>query len=225
MSGTLLGVAATNALELGVDIGGLDCTLHLGFPGTVASLWQQAGRAGRREQESLSIYVAWDGPLDQFFVSNPAFLFGRPIEAAMVDPGNPAALRAHLACAAFESPLLADEDGATFGAGYAAAVDHLLSRGVLGRHPTHPGHLHYTGTDNRPASKITLRAIDPGRFAVIDESADGAVLEEIEESKAFYAVYDGAVYMAQGRTYLCKKLDLDARVAVVRPAQLKYVSV
>lgn len=248
-SGRLLAVAATNALELGIDVGGLDCTLHLGFPGTIASMWQQAGRAGRREQPSLSIYVAWEGPLDQYFMSYPSRLFSRPIEAAAVDPLNNAALDGHLACAAAELPLNMQRDRRYFAASFdvqsaseemwvrpdaryrdrdvnpcrfESAVQRLMEKHVLGKHPVHVGCLHYIGVVDSPASTITLRAIDPGRFAVVNESADGAIIEEIEESKAFFSVYDGAVYMSQGRTYLCKKLDLHAKVAIVRPADLKY---
>ncbi|KAK3277818.1 hypothetical protein CYMTET_14203 [Cymbomonas tetramitiformis] len=103
--GLLRGVAATNALELGIDVGSLDVTLHLGFPGSVASLWQQSGRAGRREQRALSIFVAFDGPLDQYFMRSPQRLFSRPIENACVDAHNPQMLEQHLVCAAFERPL------------------------------------------------------------------------------------------------------------------------
>lgn len=225
-SGKLRAVAATNALELGVDIGGLDATLHLGFPGSVASLWQQSGRAGRREHPSVSIYVGWDGPLDQFFFNDPSKLFGRPIEAAAVDPYNRAALEAHLTCAAAEFPLNVSEessDAGLFGPGLPAVVTSLARQNILGRHPNDPiTHYRYTGPVDAPAGVITLRAIDPERFSIIDESANGALLEEVEESKAFYQVYDGAVYMFQGRAHLCKHLDLDARVAIVRPADVKY---
>ena len=218
-SGALLGVAATNALELGVDIGGLDATLHLGFPGSIASLWQQAGRAGRREQPSISIYIGWEGPLDQYFLAHPEKLFSRPIEAALVDVTNPCALQAHITCAAYEAQLNCGTDATPefFGSGFAAAVASLQSRGILGRN------LLYTGPANNPASKVTLRAIDPGRFSILDESCTPPkLLEEVEESKVFYQVHDGSTYFYQGRTYLCRKLDLDAKLAFVRPVDVKY---
>lgn len=218
-SGALLGVAATNALELGVDIGGLDATLHLGFPGSIASLWQQAGRAGRREQPSIGIYVGWDGPLDQYFLTNPSNLFSRPIESAMVDVSNPAALQSHIACAAFEAQLHPHADANEyFGPGLVSAIAVLQSKSVLGRN------LLYTGTATNPASTFALRAIDPNRFTIVDESVPGGgkVLEEVEESKAFYQVHDGSTYFFQGRTYLCRKLDLEARVALMRPVNVKY---
>ncbi|KAG7666576.1 hypothetical protein KSW81_000350 [Nannochloris sp. 'desiccata'] len=212
-SGALLGVAATNALELG----GLDATLHLGFPGSIASLWQQAGRAGRSQQPSISIYVGWDGPLDQYFFKNPEKLFSRAIESALVDVSNPAALQAHAACAAYEALLDVDLDSAYyFGPNLPAAVATLQHKGILGRN------FLYTGSAKNPASTITLRAIDPGKFSIIDETADNKVLEEVEETKVFYQVHDGSTYFYQGRTYLCRKLDLDAKVALVRPVDVKY---
>ena len=235
-SGALMGVAATNALELGIDIGGLDCTLHLGFPGSIASLYQQAGRAGRREQPSVSVYVGWEGPLDQYFLKNPEKLFGRPIEAALVDVVNGSALDGHVTCAALECPLSVDLDAPYFGVGVARggeqleqpprqqpgsepfhkSLQRLQSSGILGRN------LMYIGPDTSPASKITLRAIDPGRYVIIDEFT-GKELEQVEENKAFYQVYDGGTYFFQGRTYLCVKLDLDSKVALVRPASnIKY---
>ncbi|KAL3131865.1 hypothetical protein ABBQ38_007575 [Trebouxia sp. C0009 RCD-2024] len=221
--GDLWAVAATNALELGVDVGSLDVTLHLGFPGSVASLWQQAGRAGRREQPSTSIYIAFDGPLDQFFMKQPHKLFGRPIECAQVDANNPQLLEQHVCCACAEMPVTQEEDGCYFGPGLSVAMDSLVAQGLVSRHPhtTNVRALFYSGAQDVPAAAISLRAIDPERYAIVNEE-DGDVIEEIEESKAFYEVYDGAVYMFQGRTYLCKKLDLGSKVAMVRAADLKY---
>ncbi|KAK9816796.1 hypothetical protein WJX72_005198 [[Myrmecia] bisecta] len=223
-NGELWAVAATNALELGVDVGSLDVTLHLGFPGSVASLWQQAGRAGRREQPSMSIYIAFDGPMDQYFMTHPDKLFSRSIENAQVDPQNAQLLGQHLTCAAAECPLLPDEDQRFFGPTLPTIASGLTTEGLLARHPQtmHTNALHYIGPRSNPAAGISLRAIDPERYAIVNEAAGGEVMEEIEESKAFYEVYDGAVYMFQGRTYLCKKLDLASKVAVVRPADLKY---
>ncbi|KAF6253387.1 P-loop containing nucleoside triphosphate hydrolase protein [Scenedesmus sp. NREL 46B-D3] len=169
-SGALTAVAATNALELGIDVGSLDLTLHMGFPGSVASLWQQAGRAGRRSQPSLSLYVAFDGPLDQHFMMHPQELFQRPIECVQLDPCNAIVLHSHLVCAAKELPLLPSDDGCEA--------------------------LHYVGRAPNPAADISLRTIDPERF-VIYNAADACVLEEIEANMAFYEIYDGAIYMYQ----------------------------
>lgn len=223
LTGKLRGVAATNALELGIDIGGLDCTLHLGFPGSISSLWQQAGRAGRRANKSLSVYIAWDGPLDQHFMSHPDHLFCRPIERAMVDPDNIKLLKAHLRCAAAEQPLNPSTDIELFGSNTAAATQELLSSSDISRNPRCPndGILYYTGREYRPAAAIQLREIADEYYAIVDETTN-ETLEQVEVSKAFYQVYDGAVYMHQAKTYLCRKVDLQSRVAIVRPADVRY---
>lgn len=152
--GQLCAVAATNALELGIDVGDLDVTLHLGFPGSVASLRQQAGRAGRRGQASVSVLIGFDGPLDQYFMRHPCALFGRPLEHTVVDTGNQRCLQAHLLCAAAELPLVGGREVEMFGAGVWEAAAQLQGLGLLGRHPRHvDGHvaLHYTGAAANPA--------------------------------------------------------------------------
>lgn len=222
--GDLLGVAATNALELGVDIGSLDVTLHLGFPGSYASFKQQAGRAGRREQTSLGIFVAWDGPLDQYFVRHPEKLFGGSVEDLCVDPTNEVLLEQHLMCAAAEIPLDAHgSDVEYFTAAARQASEKLIGKGILGRHPKHPlaQALHYIGGEEMPARQVSLREINCARYVVIEEGRN-KVLEEIEEQKAFFQIYEGAIYMHQGRTYHCHKLDLDSRIAYVRPLKVDY---
>ncbi|GMH38722.1 hypothetical protein BSKO_06606 [Bryopsis sp. KO-2023] len=222
--GTLRAVAATNALELGIDVGDLDATLHLGFPGSAASLWQQSGRAGRREQTSLSIYVAFDGPLDQYFMKHPKHLFGRPIERVQVDASNVHILKDHVACAAKELPVT-QVDGEYFGPLLDKTINELAKAGDVCRPPRcEPkcGIWKYSGSARNPASNVSLRAIDPERYAIVDEANGGKILEEIEESMAFFQVYEGAVYMFQGRTHLCTKMDLEKKIAFVRAADLKY---
>jgi len=221
-NGRLLGVAATNALELGIDIGGLDCTLHLGFPGSIASLWQQAGRAGRRQKLSLSIYVGWDGPLDQYFMTFPESLFSRPIEEAHIDVHNPKILEAHLRCAAHESPLIAEVDGPIFGRGLDKAVGNLLHTGQVAPDLKFRGALRYTGKHSIPARCFTLRNIDEEKFVIVDESDDMRVVDNVESRKAFFVVYDGAILLKQGKTFICKSIDLEAKVAIVRPTDVKY---
>ncbi|KAI8110032.1 hypothetical protein M9435_001712 [Picochlorum sp. BPE23] len=220
--GSLLGIAATNALELGIDIGGLDVTLHLGFQGTVASLWQQAGRAGRRNKKSLSVYVGWDGPLDQFFMSKPEELFGRTIEAAQIDIANPQVLKAHITCAAYEMPLNAASDAPVFGNGFVDSVRLLIQSSALAPHASDPGSLVYAGRHSSPSKAITLRDIDQEKYTVIDESSDGRVLEEIEKRKAFFVVYEGAIYMFQSGTFIVKSVDRKAKIAIVHPTDVKY---
>jgi DEAD/DEAH box helicase domain-containing protein len=221
-NGKLLGVAATNALELGIDIGGLDCTLHLGFPGSIASLWQQAGRAGRRNQHSLAFYVGWDGPLDQYFMSYPENLFSRPIEEAHIDVHNPKILEAHLRCAAHEAPLVAGVDRPIFGKGLDKAVGILLRTGQVAPDVKLQGALRYAGKDSSPSRSFTLRDIDEEKFLILDESDDMRVVDNVESRKAFFVVYDGAILLKQGRNFICKSVDLEAKVAIVRPTDVKY---
>ncbi|CAI7833261.1 unnamed protein product, partial [Closterium sp. NIES-53] len=222
--GRLRGVAATSALELGVDVGALDATLHLGFHGSTASLWQQAGRAGRREKASLSIYVAFDGPLDQYFMAAPERLFSRPIERCQLDAENPLVMRQQLQCAAAEMPLLEDVDGRFFGPSLAERIAELAGKGVLGRSPENPKvdrGWRYIGEGKRPAQFVPVRAIDPNTYAVV-ETRSGRVLEEIEENKAFFVLYEGAVYLQQGRTFLVTSLDLEKREARCVRADVRY---
>ncbi|KAL8134877.1 uncharacterized protein LOC141713110 isoform X2 [Apium graveolens] len=222
--GKLLGVAATNALELGIDVGHIDVTLHLGFPGSISSLWQQAGRAGRREKTSLAIYIAFEGPMDQYFMKFPEKLFKSPIECCHVDANNPQVLEQHLVCAAHEHPLSLLYDGKYFGPGLEDAVLTLTAKGNLSTDPSRKSSDKiwcYIGHEKTPSHAVSIRAIESERYKVMDEK-NNEVLEEIEESKAFFQVYEGAVYMNQGKTYLIKKLDLSSKTALCQEADLKY---
>ncbi|KAH9329444.1 hypothetical protein KI387_001552, partial [Taxus chinensis] len=186
--GNLRGVAATNALELGIDVGNLDATLHLGFPGSVTSLWQQAGRAGRREKASLSIYVAFEGPLDQHFMKYPDKLFSRPIEHCQVDASNIQVVKQHLACAALEYPIHVKHDEEYFGSVLHDATFDLIKKGYLSRHPNgvpNDESWHYIGQEKHPSHAVSIRAIDPEKYTIINQSTN-EVIEEIEESKAFF---------------------------------------
>ncbi len=207
-SGELLGVAATNALELGLDVSGLDAVLLAGFPGTLASLWQQAGRAGRSGAASLVVFVARDDPLDTYLVHHPDAVFGRPVEASVFDPANPYVLGPQLCCAAAELPLRADEL-ALFGGGAAEAVlDRLVTAGVLRRRPTG---WYWTSAD-RPHADI--RGTGGAPVSVVG-SADGAVIGTVDAGAAHSTVHTGAVYLHQGRSYVVDALDLDESVALV----------
>ncbi|KAI9088363.1 hypothetical protein K1719_029812 [Acacia pycnantha] len=222
--GKICGVVATNALELGIDVGEIDVTLHLGFPGSIASLWQQAGRGGRREKPSLAVYVAFGGPLDQYFMKHPEKLFGRPIECCHVDAQNKQVLEKHLVCAAHEHPLSVLYDEQYFGSCLESALISLKARGYLSYEQSSDSSTriwNYIGPEKLPSHAVNIRAIETIRYEVIDQQRK-RVLEEIEESKAFFQVYDGAVYMCQGKTYLVEKLDLSNRVAFCKEADLKY---
>jgi DEAD/DEAH box helicase domain-containing protein len=215
-SGELLGVAATSALELGIDVGSLDAALLAGYPGTRASMWQQAGRAGRRSEQSLAVLVAQDDPLDQYFVQHPDDLFARPPEAAVVDPDNPYVLEPHLACAAREQPLTDDELG-LFGEGAAEAAQRLELLGGLTRRR---GMLHHLGRES-PHRRIDIRSASGFLFAIVDE-ATGSLLGTVDESRAFYHVHPGAIYLHQGEQYEVGGLDLAGRVAVVSKSDADY---
>ncbi|CAL5061725.1 unnamed protein product [Urochloa decumbens] len=222
--GKLRGVAATNALELGIDVGHIDVTLHLGFPGSIASLWQQAGRSGRRAKQSLAIYVAFEGPLDQYFMKFPHKLFGKPIEHCHVDSHNLKVLGQHLACAAYEHPLCLQYDERYFGSGLDSAMAILRDKGYIINNPSGPfssSMWNYIGPEKSPSQAVSIRAIEHDKYKVINK-LNNRLLEEIEESKAFFQVYEGAVYMNQGVNYLVEELDLSSRTAFCRKADLKY---
>ena len=222
--GRLLGVTATNALELGIDVGGLDAAVLVGYPGTIASLWQQAGRAGRGSDPSLAVLIGLDNPLDQYFLRHPADLFGRSHEHALIDPDNLYVLARHLPCAAAEVPLTVTagpgrfDDEALFGPGFAQAMAQLEDSGQL---EFHGDRWTYPGSDY-PAEKVNLRSADGGRFAILDESRDYRTLEEIEASSAPQRVHPGAVYLHQGEPYLVTRYDGEMGFAVARPAELDY---
>ncbi|RME47450.1 MAG: DEAD/DEAH box helicase, partial [Chloroflexi bacterium] len=215
-SGRLLGVTATNALELGVDIGSLDATVQVGYPGTIASTWQQAGRAGRGVRESLSILIGLDGPLDQYFMRHPAELFGRSHEHALIDPDNVYILEKHLPCAAYELPITA-QDERLFGPGFVDAMINLERRHVLEyRHER----WYYRGFDY-PAQDVSIRAIGEGRYRLINQDT-GQQIEEIEASTAFMRVHPGAIYLHQGESYLVTELDQVNRVARAKAVDVNY---
>ncbi|KAK4395736.1 ATP-dependent helicase hrq1 [Sesamum angolense] len=223
-NGSICGIAATNALELGIDVGHIDATLHLGFPGSIASLWQQAGRSGRREKTSLAIYVAFEGPLDQYFMKFPHKLFRGPIECCHVDPNNEQVLQQHLLCAALEHPLSLPHDEKYFGPGLESAFMRLKSKGCLSTDLSRDAAARiwtYIGHEKSPSRAVNVRAIETVRYKVIEKTKN-EVLEEIEESKAFFQVYEGAVYMNQGKTYLVKHLDLSSKIAWCQQADVNY---
>ncbi|XP_061955871.1 uncharacterized protein LOC133677772 isoform X10 [Populus nigra] len=223
-SGKLSGIAATNALELGIDVGHIDATLHLGFPGSFASLWQQAGRSGRRERPSLAVYVAFQGPLDQYFMKFPKKLFHGPIECCHIDAQNQQVLKQHLVCAALEHPLSLLHDEKYFGSSLSNALMSLKNKGDLSFDPSRDSFARiwsYIGHEKMPSRGISIRAIESTRYRVIDMQRN-EVLEEIEESKAFFQIYEGAVYMHQGKTYMVKELDISEKIALCYEANLHY---
>ncbi|MDY7040094.1 MAG: DEAD/DEAH box helicase [Chloroflexota bacterium] len=215
--GELLGVTATNALELGIDVGSLDATVLVGYPGTIASLWQQAGRAGRGVREALSILIGLNGPLDQHFMRHPEDLFGRPHEHALIDPGNAHLLEMQLPCAAHEMPL-ESRDEELFGPGFEEAMVNLEERGVLEYR-----HERWFNVGSRyPAQDFSLRSASGHSVLLVDEARGGQVLEEIESTSALTRVHPGAVYLHQGESYLVRRLDLNRGHAYLRPVEVNY---
>ncbi len=212
-SGELLGVASTNALELGIDIGTLDAAILTGYPGTRASMWQQAGRAGRRDTDALAVLVANDDPLDQYLVQHPEDLFDRPAEAAVIDPTNPYVMEPHLRCAAREQPLTDADASAYFGDGAAAALASAESSGVLRRR----GDTWHDVGRGAPHRDVDIRA-GAGHVYRIVLGDSGELLGTADEHRAFATLHPGAVYLHQGEQYLVDQLDLVARVALVQAA-------
>jgi DEAD/DEAH box helicase domain-containing protein len=217
--GQLIGVTATSALELGVDVGGLDATVSVGYPGTVASLWQQAGRAGRNQSSSLAILVGLDNPLDQYFMRHPDQLFGRPHEHALIDPGNVYILEQHLPCAAHEQPLT-PEDEALFGRGFVEAMVNLEKQGTMSYEPDFD-EWYYRGNDY-PAQRVSIRSIGSRPIALVDGGRKFKRLEEIDEASAFSRVHPGAIYLHQGESYIVAELDLQKAQAVLTEAKVDY---
>lgn len=212
----LLAVASTSALELGIDIGTLEAAILVGYPGTRASMWQQAGRAGRRGEGSLAILVAQDDPLDQYLVTHPADLFDRPAEAAVVDPTNPFVLEPHLACAATEFPL-SEEELAFFGPEAAPAVERMEARGELVRRR---GLIHHKGRTS-PHRAVDIRSASGHLFSIVIQET-GELVGTVDESRAHYHVHPGAVYLHQGEQFEVSELDLVAGVALVTRSDPDY---
>jgi DEAD/DEAH box helicase domain-containing protein len=210
-SGELLGLVSTNALELGVDIGGVDAVVIAGYPGTLASAWQQAGRAGRSQGRSLAVLVAQDDPLDQFYMRHPEQFFGRSVEHARVALDNPFILSEQLRCAAWELPLH-DADALWFGPTFAALRDWLARRGQLLN--LDDGRL---AAPSAPAAGVNIRSAD-GDPVALKDAESGRTIEQLGATRAPFEVYPGAVYLHQGDSYLVSALHpghAEARRATV----------
>jgi len=215
--GELLGVVATNALELGIDSGGLEATVLAGYPGSIASTWQQAGRSGRSQGESMSFLVALDNPLDQYFMRHPESFFQKGFENVLVNPGNPYILRAHLLCAAWERPLNSDDER-FFGTAFNPEREVLEGQGSL-RERRQKWYL--SPSISYPAQSINIRSTSGENFAVVDTTT-GSLLETVESSVAFFQIHPGAIYLHQGEVYLVTRLDLTSHIAYAEPTDANY---
>jgi DEAD/DEAH box helicase domain-containing protein len=210
-NGRLLGIAATNALELGVDVGGLDAVILNGFPGTLASLWQQAGRAGRTGRRSAAVLVAGDDQLDQWYAAHPQELSRRAPERAVVNPQNPYVLRAQVACAAHELPL-EPGDERWFGTGLDDAVRELVQADLL---TPRAGRMYWAG-EHPPARDVGLRTGSSIEYRFVDTDEE-RVIGTVDDARVFSVAHPGAVYLHQGRQYRVERLDTADHIAFLEP--------
>lgn len=214
--GEIRAVVATNALELGIDIGSLDAVLMAGYPGTIASTWQRAGRAGRRNAASIAVLVASSAPMDQFIIEHPEYFFGRSPERAAVNPDNLEIVLSHIKCAAFELPV---KQGERFGNHQAGELCGFLAEF---------GFVHQSGeawhwiADSYPADTVSLRAITSDNFVVIDITAEAKVIAEVDFPSALTTLHEKAIYLHEARQYQVERFDYDGRKAYVRGVQCDY---
>jgi DEAD/DEAH box helicase domain-containing protein len=215
-AGSVLGVVSTNALELGVDIGSLDVAVLLGYPGSVASAWQQAGRAGRRQGTSVAVMVANSTPLNQFIVKHPEYFFGAPLEQARINPDNLQVLVSHVKCAAFELPFTAEE---RFGGEELPEILRFLEEErVLHR----SGERWHWTSESYPADAVSLRSVSSDNFVVQDITREPRIIAEVDYGSAPTMVHEKAVYILEGKTYFVEKYDHEERRVHVREAELDY---
>jgi len=219
--GRLVGLATTTALELGVNITGLDAVLIAGWPGTWSSLWQQAGRAGRSGRSAAAVLIARDDPLDTYLVRHPEILLRHPVEATVLDPGNPYVLAPHL-CAAAAELALTDQDLEIFGPGARPVLDELARSGRLRRRPAgwYSMRRAVTGSGSAAAG---LRGAGVAPVRVVEE-ATGRLVGTVDEPSAHLLVHEGAIYLHQGESYLVSRLDLAGRAALVEPCDPGYTT-
>ncbi len=225
--GSIQGVVSTNALELGIDIGGLDAAVVAGFPGSFASFWQQAGRAGRRGSLSVAFLVASSAPLDQYIIAHPGYFFGRTPERGRIDADNPYIFTDHMKCAAFELPF---KEGEAFGgsgalAGPEAADNALEALSLL----EDEGLVRRTGgrwfwsADGYPSASISLRSATADNIVIIDQSGGGSrVIGEMDRPSAKELIFDDAVYIHLGRQYIVRKLDLENKTCLVEEREVDF---
>ena len=222
--GSIQGVVSTNALELGIDIGGLDASIVAGFPGSFNSFWQQSGRAGRRGGTSVSVFIASVSPIDQFIMNDPGWFFSKSAEEARVDPDNPYILTDHVKAACFELPFLDGElqdngEQAVFGSGARDALEYLEESGIV----RHTGGKWHWADRSYPAEGVSLRSAGADNVVIID-ATDGrnTVIGEMDRPSAKELVFVNAVYIHRGRQYMVEELDIENRKCLVREADVNY---
>ena len=214
--GSVHGVVSTNALELGIDIGGLDAAIIAGFPGSFASFWQQSGRAGRRASLSAAFFVASSSPLDQYIIAHPEYFLGIAPESGRVDPDNPYVYMDHVKCAAFELPF---EEGESFGPDVGEALAFLAEDGIVRQTG---GRWHWSSA-GYPSETVSLRSAASDNVVIVDMSEGrNRVIGEMDRPSAKELIYDDAVYIHRGRQYVVLKLDLENRLCKVEEREVNY---
>ena len=217
--GKLMGIVATNALELGVDIGSLDAVITVGFPYTVANLRQQSGRAGRRNEDSLSVLIGDCFPTDQYYMENPDEIFTKPNCELQVDLQNMLVLEGHIQCAAFEMPIRPDEDKLYFGKQLPDIAEERMVKDALGFYHCNERFR------PQPSKCVAIRDTEDGHFAVIDvTNGRNTVLEEVEPSRAFFTIYEGGIFLHQGYTYLVKEFSPERKYAKVTLVKVDWTT-
>ncbi|KAI1096043.1 P-loop containing nucleoside triphosphate hydrolase protein [Rostrohypoxylon terebratum] len=217
--GKLIGIIATTALELGVDIGTLDCVMSLGFPYTIANLRQQSGRAGRRNKDSLSVLVGDCFPTDQHYMQNPDELFTKPNCELQVDLNNMLVLEGHIQCAAYEMPIKPVEDSIYFGKDLSKIAEERLIKDDSGYYHCHDRFR------PMPSKFVAIRDTEDEHFAIVDIShGKNVVLEELEASRAFFTIYDGAIFLHQGNSYLVRDFQPERRIAKVEKVVVEWTT-
>jgi DEAD/DEAH box helicase domain-containing protein len=214
--GGIRAVVATNALELGIDIGSLDAVVMAGYPGTIASSWQRAGRAGRRKGTSAAVLVASSAPLDQYIVEHPDYFFGSSPEHAYINPDNLEILLGHLKCAAFELPI---RDGEKFGTCETGEICKFLEEAGFLHHSG--GSWHWT-SDTYPADATSLRSITSDNFVVVDTTGEAQVIADVAFSTALTTLHEKAIYLHEARQYHVERFDYEHRKAYVRRVDCDY---
>ncbi|CZT00497.1 hypothetical protein WAI453_009301 [Rhynchosporium graminicola] len=217
--GKLMGIVATTALELGVDIGSLDAVITVGFPYSISNLRQQSGRAGRRNKDSLSVLLGDCFPTDQYYMQNPDEIFTKPNCELQVDLQNPLVLEGHVQCAAFEMPIRPDEDSIYFGKMLPELVEERMVKDDLGFYHCHDRFRPF------PSKFVSIRDTEEDHFAIIDIThGKNVVLEELEASRAFFTLYDGGIFLHQGNTYLVKEFNPERKIAKVELVRVDWTT-
>jgi DEAD/DEAH box helicase domain-containing protein len=214
--GKILGVVSTNALELGIDIGSLDVAVLAGYPGTIASTWQRAGRAGRKSGKSAAVLVASSSPLDQFIVNHPDYFFSKSPERALINPDNLSILVSHVECASFELPF---SDGEKFGKMDIAEILKFLEEEKLLHHSKEKW---YWTSDAYPADAVSLRSISSDNFVVVDRTGEAKSIAEVDFTSALSTLHPKAIYMCEGEQYFVENLDFEQRKAYVKKTDVDY---